>query len=412
MRAAARLDTVPRLLEGIVRFRSSDRLRLAGPPPDTLNDHLQRYGHRPRRSAQESISALATAGLSGRGGAHFRAAAKWQTTLAAGGGGYVVANAAEGEPCSAKDAALLQHRPHLVLDGLATAAEALGARGSVVWLHEHARESQEAISRALAERRASGLIESPVRVLTGPDRYLTGESSAVINALGGGPAVPVFTRTPAARAGLGGLPTLVQNAETLARVALLARTNGYGEQPGPLVTIVSPGTLTVAELSPYATVEDILRPVDTVLVGGYAGRWVRWPALAGQPLGGLVPALGPGVIAPLPPDACGLTETAAVLDYLARSSARQCGPCLFGTRALADTMARVADGTARRADVRRIAGLIGEVGGRGACGLPDGAAQVTGTALAVFADDVDRHLHGRCLHPGAEPFLPIPVGHR
>lgn len=434
-----------RLLDGAVRYRGADRLRLDGPQPDDLWEHVRRYGERPSslgRAGAELVEALGAVGVTGRGGAHFPTMVKWQTVLAAGGGGYIVANAAEGEPASAKDTALLQHRTHLVLDGLAAAAEALGAIGSVIWLHDSARDTYLTINRALAERRAAGLAEPPVRLMSGPEHYLTGESSAVVNALDGGPPLPSFNRIPAARAGVGGLPTLVQNVETLARVALLARTGGYAEQPGPLVTIVSDVVLTVCEFPPHTTLDGMLRltavpgpptqPPQAVLLGGYGGSWLSWSSTAYRTLGRLDgrrsarsgsrpgprlaeagASLGAGVIAPLPPDACGLAETAAVLDYLARSSARQCGPCVFGTRALADTMARVAAGTARRSEFRRLTRLIGEVDGRGACGLPDGAARLARTALEAFDDDLTHHLGaGGCRHGQARPVLPIPGDRR
>ena len=446
MRPELRLvDTDPRphptapvpLLGCLVRYRAAGRRRIAGPRPDDLADHLDRYGHRPSglgRNGAGLLAAMDAAALTGRGGAHFPAPAKWRAVLAAGGGGYVVANAAEGEPASAKDAALLQHRPHLVLDGLAAAAEALGAVGSVLWLHDTAEHTRRAVDRALTERRAARLAEPPVRVLCGPERYLTGESSAVLDGIAGGPALPTFRRVPAARAGLAGRPTLVQNVETLARVALIARGGAEAGVPGPLVTVVAGGVLTVCEPPPHVTVGGLLwhigllgpgvRPPGAALFGGYGGAWAAWPAVADRALGRLdgrrpdgrsgpypadsVPSLGAGVIAPLPPDACGLAETAAVLGYLARSSARQCGPCVFGTRDLADTAARLAAGRARRADVRRLHRLIGEVDGRGACALPDGAARLARTALAVFHDDLKQHLSGRCRHRGAGPVLPIP----
>lgn len=444
MRPALRLagDAPPRpsrLLDGPARYRSADRRRVGGPHCDDLAQHQARYGRLPGRlgpAGTDLIEVLAAARLTGRGGAHFPAAAKWRTVLAAGGNGYVVANGAEGEPLSAKDTALLQHRPHLVLDGLAAAAEALAAVGGVVWLHQNAPDTWRAVSRALAERRAAGLVEPPVHLLAGPDHYLTGESSAVLNGIAGGPAVPSFNRVPAAHAGLHGRPTLVQNVETLARVALLARHGPRGEQPGPMVTVVAGGLLTVYEPPPHVTLAGLLlaagipgrrsRPPQAVLLGGYGGSWASWELVAAHQVGHLdgrraspssrgteahrrepVPSLGTGIVAPLPPDTCGLAETAAILDYLARSSARQCGPCVFGTRDLADTMTRVAAGRSRRSDLHRIRRLTDEIDGRGACGLPDGAARLAATALRVFEADAHQHLRrNRCLHPGNRPVLP------
>ncbi|HET9518568.1 MAG TPA: NADH-ubiquinone oxidoreductase-F iron-sulfur binding region domain-containing protein [Actinoplanes sp.] len=412
-----------RLLDGAVRYRSQDRRLISGPQPDDLAAHLDRYGARQRRQALDPdalLEAFDAVALTGRGGGHYPVAAKWRTVLHAGGGGYVVANGAEGEPASAKDAALLQHRPHLVLDGLAVAAEVLHAEVSVIWLHAGAAESVRAVTRALAERRAAGLVEPVVRVLTGPDHYLTGEAGAVLNGIAGRPAVPSFRLAPAARTGLHDRPTLVQNVETLARVALLSRRGPRADQPGPLLSVAAGGLLTVCEPPPHTSLGRVLTETDAVdphgpapqavLLGGYGGTWQAWAQVAGLPLANLGAAmLGAGIVAPLAADDCGLTRTAAMLDHLARSSAGQCGPCVFGTRDLADTMARVAAGRPRRGDERRLGQLTGEISGRGACALPDGAARLAASAVQVFGADLREHLRRRpCRRPsgGAAAQLP------
>ena len=82
---------------------------------------------------------LEESGLAGHGGGHFPVARKWRTVLRRGGGGIVVANGAESEPASAKDRALLATVPHLVLDGLACAAEVVGAADAVIWMHDDTR---------------------------------------------------------------------------------------------------------------------------------------------------------------------------------------------------------------------------------------------------------------------------------
>lgn len=427
----------PGLLDSEFCYSAHDRSLIAGPDGDDLDAHLDRFGIRPvttGRGGEMLLRSIDRASLTGRGGAHFPVAVKWRAALAAGAGGLVVANGAEGEPASAKDTALLQHRPHLVIDGLVCAAEAIGAVKAVIWLHEGATETHRAVAQALAERRAAGFAEPIIRIVTGPDRYLTGEASAVVRALDGGPALPAFAREPAAVRGVRGLPTVVQNVETLARVALLARLGPDEPMPGVLVTVHGESmhgerALTVRELPPTRTVADAVLdrwgPRSTlpqaVLVGGYGGNWVSWNEIAAVPLGRLdgrrsislagqpYPSLGAGVLIALPTDACGISETAAVIDYLAESSARQCGPCLFGTRALADGWRRIADGQARRGDHAALLAVAGEVAGRGACHLPDAAVGLTRTALRVFSDDLGRHLAGSgCGFEQARGVLPLP----
>ncbi len=144
-------------------------------------------------------------------------------------------------------------------------------------------------------------------------------------------------------------------------------------------------------------------PTQAVLLGGYGGRWVSWSALgdahANEPdLRSRGLSLGAGVVLPLLPGDCGLARAAEIADYLAEASARQCGPCLFGLRAIADALGALAAGEAGRRDLTRLDRFLDEVRGRGGCHHPDGAVTMVASALDTFADDVSAHRRGRCLH--------------
>ena len=399
----------------------------AGIVAQDLHRHLAELG--PRGSATGSGEDLRAAvdevALTGRGGGHFPAARKWRTVRESarrtGRTPLVVANAAEGEPASAKDQVLLATRPHLVLDGLADTAAAVGAAETVLWLHAEAHALHRAVRRALAERRSAGVMER-VRVVSAPAHYLAGESGALVQALSGGPALPTTRRVPAAVAGVDGRPTLVHNVETLARTALLGRTGADGHRATSLVTVVTGRWRTVLEVDADASLRAAILlggwPLggepQAVLVGGYGGAWLPWDAAADLTLGtdGLAAAgasLGAGVLAPLPAGACGVAETARLTAYLAASSARQCGPCVFGLAELADVLGRLAGGTGRRRDVERLRGWAGEIDGRGACHHPDGAVRMVRSALATFAADVEAHRrHRPCRGARAAALLPVP----
>jgi NADH:ubiquinone oxidoreductase subunit F (NADH-binding) len=150
-----------------------------------------------------------------------------------------------------------------------------------------------------------------------------------------------------------------------------------------------------------------------VLVGGYVGTWLPGAAALAARLSdaGLRPlgaALGARSIAVLPHASCGLAETARVVDYLARESAGQCGPCLFGLRAIAGALAEVAACEAGARDaVRRLRQLAPQVAGRGACAHPNGATRLVESALAVFADEISHHLAGACSGRSAASVMPI-----
>jgi len=391
------------LLDAVVTYPLGASHPVTTLTTDDLAAHRRRYGERlwdPRL-----IATIERLGLDGRGGGRFPVAAKWRAHLAAGGRGVVVANGAESEPASAKDAALLQLRPHLVLDGLAATAEAVGAVTTVVWVHAGALASRAALARAVGERRRAGLAEPPVQLVVGPHRYLSGESSAIVRALSGGPALPEFRRVPAASRGVGGRPTLIHNVETLARIGLATRT-GAGP-PTTLLTIATAGGRTVVEVPSTTPLWQVyaLRHVQAVLVGGFGGTWMSAAAFGHEHAG----SLALGLLLPLPDDECGIGRTAAIAEYLAASSAGQCGPCRFGLRAVADLLADLVELRARRRDTRRLQHTLAEIAGRGACHHPDGAVRTVASALRTFAVDVRAHLYGSsCRHAGAPGFFPVP----
>jgi NADH:ubiquinone oxidoreductase subunit F (NADH-binding) len=319
-----------------------------------------------------------------------------------------------------------------VLDGLCCAAETLGSTRAVVWLHEHDRDTRRVLEEAIVERRAQGVQEPPVTVVTGPSSYVSGESSAIARALAGGPALPSFhalRRSPQLTADRP--TTVVHNVETLARVALAARECHPGVvpavecyAPGPLTTVLTVLTPTcrhVMETWTTASLRDcVMRscwPADrtpaSVLLGGFGGAWARWSDVADLEVheGAMRSAgvtLGPGIVAPMGAAACGVAETAAIVGYLAESSARQCGPCVFGLRALAQDLESLRAGSGRPRELRRIADDLTAIRGRGACHHPDGAVRLVESAVETFRLDFDWHARGRrCVHWGS-PVIPVP----
>lgn len=411
------------LLDEAVTFPADRPGELTG--GQSLSQHLAVLGARPR-GADQLFDDIDVLGLTGRGGSHFPTSRKWRrvrdgirrTGLAA----MVVANAAESEPASAKDLALLTQRPHLVLDGLVCTAEAVGAKDLVVWAHSENHPLHRILVQALHERRAD-LDEPSIRLVSGPARYVSGESSAIVRALAGGPALPQF-RLGHATSGHGtGRPTLVHNVETLARIGLLARCGPERAPRTSLVTVLTGSRRTVVEVGEAARLDDTLHAggwpaTETpraVLMGGYGGQWVPWSdgegLLVHEPtLRSAGFSLGAGVLVPLPAANCGLAETARIARFLAESSARQCGPCLFGLPALAGAVEALAVGRASRGDLRRMHRWTREVAGRGACHHPDGAVRLIVSALRVFKDDVAEHRRGRpCRGLRAASLLPIPA---
>ena len=390
---------------------------LAGPSlaagAESLVDHRRRLGPLPPvRDGEALIKTLADSGLLGRGGAGFPVARKWATVAGRPGGrAFVLANGAEGEPLSAKDRTLMATRPHLVLDGAKLAAAAVGADEIVLYVGREHGAARAALTAAIAERATERAV--PVTLVTAPTSYLAGEESAAVHYLNEGDGRPTGTTHRPFERGIAGDPTLVQNVETLAHVALIVRHGagwyrelGSGVRGTALVTVggvARPGVTEIAmgtrigELAAQFGAPDGAR---AVLLGGYFGGWLAAGkaldmSLDPQILRAAGSGFGCGVVAFLGPSSCGVGATARILDYMAGQSAAQCGPCVFGLRAIADATARLAAGSAARDDLERLTRWSTQLAGRGACRHPDGAVGLLQSALRVFSDEFREHQRTR-----------------
>ena len=422
-------------------------------PPDgplPLADHIARYGPVPFR-ATDLITEVERSGLTGRGGASFPAGRKMRTVAEAGrkaglrrgpGGTVVVANGAESEPASGKDRLLLARAPHLVLDGIALAGEAVGAARGYLSLDERQDELGLQLAAAIDERERAGQNRVPVQILGIPAGYVASQETAVISQLNGGAPRPTFVPPRPFEKGAHGRPTLVQNVETLAHVALIARFGagwfrelgaavdpadpagpGAGPAAGSALITVSgavnrPGVYEIALGMP---VGELVRwaggPSErpqAFLAGGYFGGWLPYDQALGVPvsdpaLRAAGASLGSGVLVLLPESACGLAETAWIAGFLATQSASQCGPCVNGLPALAGMLEQLAFGRPDRRVFDWAQRLLTLVARRGACHLPDGTAAFAASALATFADEVRRHAtDGPCPRVRRRPLLPAP----
>ena len=380
--------------------------------------HLARLGELPLHAApRDLIGQLERSGLLGRGGAGFPVGRKWRAVAERSRrGAIVVANGAEGEPRSAKDQALMSLRPHLVIDGGILAAAAVGADELVFYVgreHHHAVATMHAALRArpMPHGLAARLVEAP----TG---YVSGESTAVVHFLNDRDARPTDAPPRPFERGVAGRPTLVQNVESLAYAALIARFGeawyreaGRGETRGTaLVTVSGPVTAPgVREIEYGTTLRELIAasggdPSDlqAVLLGGYFGGWGSVQELIDLPLDpqrlarqGL--GFGCGLIGLLEVQGCGVLATEQIVSYMAAESARQCGPCLFGLGAMAWALRRLATGTARPDDLSDLDRWSTEIVGRGACHHPDGTAALVRSALDTFGPEFAHHEQGRCL---------------
>ncbi len=355
------------------------------------------------------IAEVQAAGLRERGGAGRPLAERWQAVAdAPGEGKVVICNAVDGDPRSPVARFVLQTNPEAVLEGLLIAAHAVGAVDAVVCLSAECGDEAAALEKAACEL-TSGAVCAAVRVEKVPASLVSGEETALIRALEGRQALP-YLRASGDVAGVGGAPTLVETAETLAAVAALFATPAgvaaankviavFGDVSDPRTLEVPLGTTIRSALEQAAG-----GPVDAVAIkavqfGGPASKFLTGDALDTpidyEDLGRLGAAMGWGGIEVFGAGRCGV-EMAR--DATARLHEESCGKCVFcreGTRQLLDLLNDVVEGRANEEKMELMREL-GEAMKTGSiCSVGWGAALPALSALELFPGDFMAHLEGK-----------------
>ncbi len=393
--------SLPRLLHGF-----SGR-------PLSLDQHEVTFGAPAREGSL--LDHLEASGLTGRGGAAFPTFRKARLIREQRGHHKVmVVNAMEGEPAAHKDQTLIGANPHLVLDGAEALASLIGAKEIVVCVSRESSTTVNHMSRAIHERERRSQRGPRLTLHTPPHRYVAGEESALVHWLDDNESLPQYRPGRPHIMRIGHAPVLLDNAETCANVALIARYGadwyrglGTSSSPGTALVSVSgaverPQVLEVALGTPLRAVlrRACADPDPTaLLLGGYGGTWLDAAHLdapyANEALTPLGASVGAGVIVVLPRTACGLAETQRVVRWMANESARQCGPCAFGLPALAEDLSHVVShGRDASSAHERLVERCAVIDGRGACRHPDGVVRFVRSALRVFARDLEDHVRG------------------
>jgi len=363
---------------------------------------------------------IAASGLRGRGGAAFPTAKKWDLAAAtASPEKYVVANGGEHEPGSNKDRFLVERHPHAVLEGLLLAGVATGATHGYLYLIEDMAGPRRSAERALDELRATGAMPFPIDIHLGPTIYVAGEETAALNAIEGKPAKPRKKPPFPGEAGLFGKPTTVNNTETLAHVAWIAREGGAAF--AKIGTAESKGTLL------FTLGDDVQRPGVHELPFGATYRELiercGGGLLGGRQLRALLPAMSCGfllaehldvpiayeTLRPLGTSpGCGgvrlVTDTTDVVamtidiaEFFMREQCGQCPPCRMETNQFVHILKAVQGGKGPGYD-QKLVKLADFSRKKGFCSLIEMAAAPVLSAVKCFANDF-----ARAAGPGAPP---------
>jgi NADH-quinone oxidoreductase subunit F len=402
-----------------------------------------------RLGPDDTIEELAAAGLRGRGGAGFPTAKKWAGVRASTGTHrYVVCNAAEGEPSSFKDRALLRANPYQVVEGLAVAALTVGAREAFFGIKARFGTEVERLTRAVEELQAAGLAgEIPVTIVEGPDEYLFGEEKALLEVIEGKPPLPRLL--PPYEHGLFATgsqmgwesvpgepgqplrpgpqpgpardianPTLVNNVETLASACHILvngaewfRRAGTAESPGHAVAtvvgdVVHPG---VAEIELGMRLSDLIEQVGG---GALPGRRVKAvfsgisnpvvtaarldTPLTYEDMAAIGTGLGAVGFAVYDDTACMVELAFQYSRFLWIESCGQCPPCKLGTQEITHRLNEIAACRGTVEDVAVIGARLGNVTDGNRCYLPVEEQHVVRSLLRAFPEEFAAHLEGHC----------------
>ncbi len=374
---------------------------------------------------KDIIEMVKKAGLRGRGGAGFPTGMKWM--FASGDPKfpkYLVCNADEGEPGTFKDRPILERNPHLLIEGMAISGHALKAEYGYIYLRGEYPEAKDILDAAIREAEEKGYVGDNMMgsgkkfrlvVHQGAGAYICGEETALIESLEGKKGQPRIKPPFPVNVGAWGMPTIVNNVETLSNLPLLIRVGpeayaqiGTPECPGPKLFCVSghvknPGVL---ELPMGTSLKEIIfdhcggmkngKKLKAVIPGG-----ISTPVLppdkidcpmdfVNMPKHGSM--LGSGAVIVMDESVCLVKVCYRAIKFFEHESCGKCTPCKEGVIWLRKILGRIEHGEGREGDVDLLVQVAANMSGRTFCPLGEGAASVVQNFVKHFREEFVEHI--------------------
>jgi NADP-reducing hydrogenase subunit HndC len=411
--------------------------------PEDLSAYEARDGYRALRrtltelSPAEVLAEIEQSGLRGRGGAGFPTGRKLRfVAQAPGDQRYIVCNADESEPGTYKDRVLMESDPFALLEAMALAGYAAGARTGYIYIRGEYRQARARLDRTVALARAAGWLganllgsgfDFEVHVHSGAGAYICGEETALLESLQGLRGEPRSRPPYPVTRGLWGQPTAVINVETLVnlppilrRGAAWYRTLGTPNCPGTKLFMLM-GNVNVTGLIEAPLGITLRQVIDTYAGGMRSGAPFKLAQTDGS-AGTLIPAalqdtpldydsmaragvsLGSGALLICDTRTCVVDLARVVLNFFRRESCGKCTPCRVGTEQAYQILTRIASGRGRPTDLTALERLAHTLETLSNCGLGVTAAQPARDLLKHFRAEVDAHIDAHVCPAGVCDF--------
>jgi NADH-quinone oxidoreductase subunit F len=412
----------------------------------SLEDYQARGGYQALRkilgqdggeglTPEQVVAEVKASGLRGRGGAGFPTGLKWSfMPRQFPGAKYLVCNSDEGEPGTCKDRDILMFNPHIVIEGMAIAAYAMGISVGYNYIHGEIFEVYERFEAALDEARRAGYLGNAIlgsgfnfqlHASHGFGAYICGEETALLESLEGKKGQPRFKPPFPASYGLYGKPTTINNTETFAAVPWIivncaqpyleiGKPNNGGTKIFSVVGDVQrPGNFEVPLGTPFSTLLELaggLRPgrrLKAVIPGGSSAPVLPADIMMNTTMDydAIAKAgsmLGSGAVIVMDDTRCMVKSLLRLSYFYQHESCGQCTPCREGTGWLWRMVDRIEHGHGKMADIELLNSVADNIQGRTICALGDAAAMPVRAMIKHFRDEFVHHIeHKSCLVPAS-----------
>ena len=380
--------------------------------PKNIGTYIERGGFKAlgkarKMAPEEIVSEVKASKLKGRGGAGFPCGVKWELARKAPGNEkYVICNADEGEAGTFKDRYILQNDPFSLIEAIAIASYAIGAKRAYIYLRAEYHYLLDVIKGAVDQAKAKGVLEDLViEIREGAGAYVCGEESALMNSVEGRRGEARFRPPFPPTSGLFGKPTIINNVETLMNIPHIVAKGaswfvemGTKESTGTKVFSVSgdvkrPG---IYELIMGSRLSDVVvelagaRDVKMVQVGGATGGIIP-ASMINTPLS-YETVLGSGAIMVFNNTRNVIDIVYRNMEFLNEESCGECTPCREGTEVMVEILGRLTRGEGVQEDIEILEELSNVMMLSSLCGLGQAAPVPVLDTLKYFRNDYENRI--------------------